>query len=240
MTIINLTTDERWKLEVAQRNNWKITAYNAREKKTLDTLIAQGLVESTGNYQGSITELGRQTMDFIASKKEEEDRLWKALLATVETLPKGDRGSSRGTALFIHSEDGTSTGRCRYDHGNADGTNTVYDLTATLRDSQITVQILESENHADGFWGPGGARDGDDPNRRVVVDHTHYYIEPDTTGGMQGHGGRRFEIEFFDGRRVVSRNLWYQGPIPPKWRERYPDNARFVPQAANSSRYLPK
>jgi hypothetical protein len=239
--IINLTQNERWKMEAAQHSKGVFRAYSATDKTLLDTLIAQGLVESTGPHQGVITELGTQALEFIASKKPEEDALWTTLLAAVETLPKGHRGNSRGTGLFTHHEDGTAVGRCRYNHGNQDGTNTNYDLTATrLPDGQITVQIDESPDDADWFWGPGGVRDGDDPHERVVVDHVHYLISPDTTNrGSQGHGGRRFEIKFFDGRTVITHNLWYQGPIPPKWHERFPNNAEFVPQAANISRYLP-
>lgn len=68
-----------------------------------------------------------------------------------------------------------------------------------------------------------------DPNA-VVVDGTHYHIGPETTSGMfKGFGGRRFEIEFFNGRKVTTTNLWCQVDIPESWRERLPNNARFLP-----------
>ncbi|MEV0617635.1 hypothetical protein AB0I81_30240 [Nonomuraea sp. NPDC050404] len=78
------------------------------------------------------------------------------------------------------------------------------------------------------YWGPGGYLESVvDPAARVVVDGDHYAIGDDT-GGFRGHGGRRFDIEWFDGRKTTTRNLWHQGEIPPEWRHRYPDNARFV------------
>jgi hypothetical protein len=80
------------------------------------------------------------------------------------------------------------------------------------------------------FWGPGGDRDRDDLARRVVVDGEHYLICDETASAvMRGFGGHPFGIEFFDGRRVTTRNLWHQGTVPPQYRDRYPDNARFVP-----------
>ncbi|MEV4748997.1 hypothetical protein AB0K21_21685 [Streptosporangium sp. NPDC049248] len=89
----------------------------------------------------------------------------------------------------------------------------------------------EPENDMPWFWGPGGERGLDDPAKRVVVNGEHYLICGDETGGFRGYGGRRFDIEFFDGRTATTRNLWCQGTIPPRWRDRYPDNARFVTRA---------
>jgi hypothetical protein len=84
----------------------------------------------------------------------------------------------------------------------------------------------------DQAWGPGGWRDRDDPAKRVVVDGEHFYI-CDEIGSRQlrGFGGRRFYIEFFDGRRAETTNLMHQGTIPARWRERFPDNARFLTAA---------
>ncbi|MEV0994602.1 hypothetical protein [Nonomuraea sp. NPDC050202] len=89
-----------------------------------------------------------------------------------------------------------------------------------------------SEEFLDRFWGPGGDRDEDDPTKRVVVDGEHYYL-CEETGSLRfrGFGGHRFHIEFFDGRRATTTNLMHQGRIPAKYRERFPDNARFVTAA---------
>ena len=65
----------------------------------------------------------------------------------------------------------------------------------------------------------------------VVVNGTRYTIgKEDPYLLFRGFGGREFNIEFFDGRKVVSHNLWCQGNIPERFRS-YPelqDNARFV------------
>lgn len=76
------------------------------------------------------------------------------------------------------------------------------------------------------FW-RGYERVKDDP-RVVRVGGDHYFVEPDSTSWPLGFGGRRWSVEFFDGRRVVTKNLWHQGTIPEHFRERLPDNARFV------------
>lgn len=78
------------------------------------------------------------------------------------------------------------------------------------------------------YWGPGGyLESAADPAARVVVDGEHYTIGGDT-GAFRGFGGHRFDIEWFDGRKATTRNLWHQGTVPAEWRHRYPDNARFV------------
>ena len=65
----------------------------------------------------------------------------------------------------------------------------------------------------------------------VVVNGERYTIRKDNPDlYFKGFGGSEFNIEFFDGRKVVSHNLWCQGKIPERFRT-YPelqDNARFV------------
>jgi hypothetical protein len=65
----------------------------------------------------------------------------------------------------------------------------------------------------------------------VIVKGTHYTIGPEDPGirrQWRGFHGDRFVIQFKDGRRVVSTNLWCQGTIPHEHREQLPDNAEFV------------
>lgn len=66
--------------------------------------------------------------------------------------------------------------------------------------------------------------------RHVIVDGRHYVMGDNTTEPHRwsGFGGDTFVIEFFDGRKVVSNNLWHQGTIPERWREQLADNAKFV------------
>lgn len=47
------------------------------------------------------------------------------------------------------------------------------------------------------------------------------------TGGL-GMAGRRFDIELDNGRRFTTHNLWSGGEIPALYRDRLPDNAKFV------------
>lgn len=152
---------------------------------------------------------------------------WQSILTLVADLPEGTGGTSRSIGEFTEDGLGGSVMRASYRAGQPDGSDAVY---------TITVAVEQSVDHNDSFWGPGGTRDGDDPTKRVVVDGTHYILGDDRPGGaFKGFGGRRFDIEFSDGRTVTTRDLWYQGVIPPKWHERYPDNARFIPASAVTS-----
>lgn len=71
----------------------------------------------------------------------------------------------------------------------------------------------------------------DDPGTaRVQGQHYRFdAIQPMASGTdrWRGFGGRDFEIHFKDGRVVKTNNLWSQGPIPPRWHDRLPDNATF-------------
>lgn len=64
----------------------------------------------------------------------------------------------------------------------------------------------------------------------VRVNGQHYIVCPDETNpkAWKGHGGTEFRIRYFDGRVVVTHNLWNQGKIPQKYRQCMPDNAEFL------------
>lgn len=49
---------------------------------------------------------------------------------------------------------------------------------------------------------------------------SHVTIGPETTSphAFRGFGGSKFEIEFADGTKRVTTNLWHQGEIPERFR----------------------
>ena len=68
---------------------------------------------------------------------------------------------------------------------------------------------------------------------KVIVDGRWYGYDPTCPmrGGRpehRGFGGRRFAILLADGTTVVTDNLWTGGEIPERFRDRLPDDARFV------------
>ena len=71
-----------------------------------------------------------------------------------------------------------------------------------------------------------------DKQNEVIVGGVHYRCNTDKpidniNPQWNGFGGRRWHIRFFDGRDVITNNLWYQGQIPERFRELLPDNAEF-------------
>lgn len=84
------------------------------------------------------------------------------------------------------------------------------------------------------FWSrdPGGGSTV--PVARI--DGEHYTLHPDAApGDFQGHGGRQMTALMHDGRIISSRNVWHQGTIPPRWRDRLPDNAIWQPYESADS-----
>lgn len=79
------------------------------------------------------------------------------------------------------------------------------------------------------FWSKKVKSDKtEEPYRVVIINGTHYYIgDEDSQSGFRGFGGAKFYIEFNDGTKVETTNLWCQGEIPSLWREKFPDNAKF-------------
>lgn len=62
-------------------------------------------------------------------------------------------------------------------------------------------------------------------DKRIVVEGAHYLV-----GSAGGFGGAKWVIEFLDPTRegFTTDRLWYQGMIPSHFRDRIPDNARFI------------
>lgn len=64
-----------------------------------------------------------------------------------------------------------------------------------------------------------------DKENPLVIDGIRYSLGPGNWGGM---AGRRFVIEYFDGRIVETKDLWCNGEVPDYFRDRIPDTARFL------------
>lgn len=65
-------------------------------------------------------------------------------------------------------------------------------------------------------------------DERIVVEGKHYIAGKENgPTSFRGFGGRHFTIEFFDGRKLETTNLWHQGTIPEHYRGRLPDNAKW-------------
>jgi len=68
----------------------------------------------------------------------------------------------------------------------------------------------------------------------IRVGGTHYMVKWDAPmkprgyQGSQGFAGSLFRIKHEDGRYVETNDLWFQGNIPERFRERLPDNAEFI------------
>lgn len=71
---------------------------------------------------------------------------------------------------------------------------------------------------------------------RTIVNHISYKVGPNLQHGY-GESGEKFEIQYFDGREVITHNLWCQGEVPSYLWEKLPDNARFI-YRINLERFL--
>lgn len=157
-----------------------------------------------------------------------EKAIWEGILKLVDELPSGTGGTSRDAGSFssypaAHGGTGTE-GRTKYATYNPDGTKTVYEVIVTVR---------ERVDSNDEYWGEQLR----DRRGALVINGKHYRIgegngRPARVVGLKGFAGRKFEIQFLDGSKetITVDDLWFQGAIPPKFRElaEFQDNARFV------------
>jgi hypothetical protein len=242
VTIINLTSEERHRLESGGHLGY-ISFYSSRDQPMKQRLLDRGLIEPVANstLRAAVTSLGRDALAYIDARRTDELLIWNHLEPIVEDLKKArpTSGSSREPGEYIHHEDGHIEGSTYLTTFNSDGTQTHHRITGVFRDGLVTTSVEATENTRDSVWEAGGEMDSDDDvPRRIIVNHIVYYIRPDTTAPSYcaGFGGRRWEIEYLDdGRRVVSRNLWQTKRVPPKWRDRWPDTARFIPEPPRPS-----
>jgi hypothetical protein len=65
--------------------------------------------------------------------------------------------------------------------------------------------------------------------QHLIIAHRIYSIgKGGKERGMRGMGGRVFQIEYFTGERFETNDLWGGALIPPRWRDRMPNTARFL------------
>lgn len=120
------------------------------------------------------------------------------------------------------NRDGTPFVTCKY-CGKADAAM----YMDKVRDRMIAMSLCFTCN----FWEEWVERtevEEDKPNI-ARINGNHYYIgDENSKSGFRGFGGTPHTIAFNDGREVRTTNLWYQGEVPERFRERLPDNATFV------------
>ena len=82
------------------------------------------------------------------------------------------------------------------------------------------------------FWLPKTYMDDNDMRETRLplrAKGVHYIAHMDNAEwGFKGFGGAMFIFEFFNGRIISCNNVWCQGEIDAKWREKLPDNGRFL------------
>ena len=62
----------------------------------------------------------------------------------------------------------------------------------------------------------------------AIIDGTFYTIgDENDPSPSRGFGGDKFVINFKDGRKVTTTNLWCGGHISEHWKPQFPNNADF-------------
>ena len=162
----------------------------------------------------------------------DHDELWRNVIAKVDEIMKEYNGKHQGSSREAASTDifGQSISTI-LDITDLDGTHRVFRVTALkeqTRAQDVKVKVDRWFHNGEDFWEPM-ITNPDAVARRVVIDHVHYMLGANGARShpRNGFAGRRHVIEFFDGRHVVTHDLWYQGPIPPVFWDRLPDNAKW-------------
>ena len=67
--------------------------------------------------------------------------------------------------------------------------------------------------------------------QKTVIDGCVYTPGRRTKGEFRGCAGRRFDIEYFDGTKITTYDLWVSGIIPDRWKDKISNTARFLNNA---------
>lgn len=61
------------------------------------------------------------------------------------------------------------------------------------------------------------------------INGKQYHISDENSKSFfRGFGGLKLKIRFFDGREIVTTNLWHNGVISESHKKLLPDNAEFI------------
>ena len=103
--------------------------------------------------------------------------------------------------------------------------------TSTETSGDLTRLAAEQLCFTCDFWLGYVARR--DEANVVRLGGRHYILgDENASPTMRGSYGRRHLIRFSDGRTAETGNLWHQGTIPDHFRDRLPDNAVAMKEAA--------
>lgn len=147
------------------------------------------------------------------------EALWAGVLAVgdAEAFQVDNHGTSRTTAHYSNGP-GLQGASAVFSFYRDDGTRL---------HRRVTVTVIEEEDSDDAYWtqlAPG------DAGAVRTTDGRHYIIGQTRAGDRnewKGFGGHKWHVKFHDGRSVYTDNLWSQGVIPPKHRERLAPNAEL-------------
>lgn len=82
------------------------------------------------------------------------------------------------------------------------------------------------------FWRGYAAKTGD--AKSIRINNEHYWLGKATKpGDANGYGGSWFTIKRDTGEEIKTCDLWHQGTIPEHFRQRIPNNAKFVKPEAH-------
>jgi hypothetical protein len=170
--------------------------------------------------------------------------LWKAIL----DWGAANVGSGCNRDIGYYSPDGMKC-LCAFSKPRGDGMWDYWHVTATFdgrrhrTSERLKITFTRTYNASEWFWDPIvaelEAERTSGRRKTVVINHHCYAIAPDSSqpGSGDGFGGRRHDIEWLDddgqptGEVTVTRNLWARGIVPPTYRDRLRDNARWSPKA---------
>lgn len=111
--------------------------------------------------------------------------------------------------------------KCKVCGDIVDHDNYVNDVAKAMKENQLCFRCELWKERAEQL-------PKEDKYRHPIIDGTYYTIgDENSTSHFRGFDGARFQIEFNDGHKVISTNLWCGGDIPAVWQDKLPNNARF-------------
>ena len=100
-------------------------------------------------------------------------------------------------------------------------------------DTQIMVCLNQDYDSYDRYWQKRVDKRVHEHGEHIIIGTECYFLHTNEPIAKRGDGplgfsGYEFKIRMFDGRNYVTNNLWGNGEVPPRFRDKLPPNAEFV------------
>lgn len=155
------------------------------------------------------------------------EAMWQRFLQIVEDIQKAQPHTGSSRDIGYYSTDNRRLLSTLSMH-KPNGEEVYYIIEVGYRDGKTTETVKMTEKRRSYFWDEIASQKD---HRYIIVDHRLYEVGTKTQpSNHNGFAGSWFYVQFDDGELLETCDLWSRGTVPPLYRKRLKNNAKFLKQ----------